>query len=88
MNRGITGVSHLFGPGRIDRNTFKPQPTIGQARRSAKAALHQHQRDYNSANYHDRMTKNRPGIITQAAAYPDDTLPHLQQQQQQQQQQQ
>ena len=87
-NRGITGVSHLFGPGGIDRETFNPQPTIGQARRSAQTALHKHQQGYDSSKYDARMIEHRPGIITQAEAYPDDTLPyHLQQQQQQQQQQ-
>lgn len=74
-HRGITGVAHLFGPGGINRETFDPQPTIGQEKRSAQTALHQHQRYYDTTKYSDRMAEHRPGIITQANAYPDGRLP-------------
>jgi len=86
MNRGITGVAQLFGPGGIDPKTFERQPTAGQERRAAQAALHQHQRDYDSTNYNARMTERRPDAITQAEAYPFDRLPYSLQQQQPQQQ--
>jgi len=80
MNRGITGVAQLFGPGGINRETFEPQPTKEQERRAAQTALHQHQRDYDSTNYDARMKQHRPGAITQANAYPHGTLPYLLQQ--------
>lgn len=83
MNKRITGVAHLFGPGGIDPKTFEHHPTAGQERRAAQAALHQHQRYYNSTNYNDRMSQHRPPEIIQAEAYPFDTLPSLQQQPQQ-----
>jgi hypothetical protein len=83
MSRTIAGVAHLFGPGGINPETFEPQPTIGQERRAAQAALHQHYQRYDSTTYKDRMSQHRPPEIIQAEAYPFDTLPSLQQQPQQ-----
>lgn len=75
MSRTIAGVAHLFGPGGINPETFDPQPTTGQKRRDAQAALHRHYQRYDSTTYKDRMSQHRPGIIIQANAYPDGRLP-------------